>query len=248
MSNAGQYNLEESKILERTSGHLLKQLKEGLWQLVFFYPAPTNCWLIEDAGGLTLVDAGSPWNARVILNVIARIGLPLRHIVITHAHPDHAGSAAAVAKATSATVYAHENELPFLDGRKSMADLPGFWATSAFLKTGKLLGILDPPPCVDLQPLLESHAVGPLQVLHTPGHTPGSISLWAERDYAIFCGDNIIFNSLFLQFGLPWFTLDHKTQSESVRAYENLPARLLLSGHGAAFSGNVAEAMKRLYR
>src|SRR5262249_29244599 len=162
-----------------------------------------------------LVDAGHPWDAPAIMHAIAQIGQPLRSIVITHAHPDHSGAAAHLSNATGAQVFAHEREIDFLQGRAHMSDLPGFWLCRCVLGAGKMLGILNAPPIEKVVPLTDGSRVGDLKVLHTPGHTPGSISLWDERSQAIFCGDNVIFNFGRLYRGAPWFTLDHSSQKNS---------------------------------
>ena len=222
-------------IIQQSSGHSVRQIQEGLWQVTFHFPASTNCWIFLDTDGLVLIDAANPWNAATILSIIEQLGRPLRRIVITHAHPDHAGSAAELARRTGALVYAHENDRRFLDGSSSMADTPGFWLCRGVLQMGQFLGMLNPPAVNGLVIIGDAENIGSLQVIHTPGHTPGSISLWSEEAGAIFCGDNLfaVFNTL--RIGLPWFTLDLKTQAESIKRYTEFPARLLLSGHGPVF-------------
>jgi glyoxylase-like metal-dependent hydrolase (beta-lactamase superfamily II) len=235
-----------NKILCSKPGHQLVEIQPGLWRLLFHYPSTTNCWFWDDSDGLTLVDAGHPWDAAAIMSAVQQIGQPLRRIVITHAHPDHSGAAAEVTRATGAQVFAHESEIDYLEGRGWMSDLPGFWMCHCLLVAGRCLGILNAPPIEKVVPLSDGSMVGDLRVLHTPGHTPGSISLWAERSQAIFCGDNVMYSRSRLYRGLPWFTLDLDVQKKSCRRYTELPASLLLSGHGPEFRGDVASAMQRL--
>jgi glyoxylase-like metal-dependent hydrolase (beta-lactamase superfamily II) len=127
-----------------------------------------------------------------------------------------------------------------------MSEEPGFWLCRAVLKTGQHLGILNAPAIANVELLADGAEVGRLQVLHTPGHTPGSISLWSEDEKAIFCGDNICNRFSRLNMGLPWFTLDLNTQRTSLSIYANLPIQLLLSGHGPAYRGDVAHQVRRL--
>lgn len=230
-------NLEaKTSIIQRGAGHLVKQIRQGLWQIVFHFPATTNCWLLQEADGLTLVDAGHPWNAGQILQALRYIALPLRCIVITHAHPDHAGAAAELAKTTGASVYVHELDLPYLQGQASLADLSGHLPCRAILNAGRWLGILHPPPVEKVQPVYDGERLGSLEVLHTPGHTPGSISLWCREEGAIFCGDNLFgIAPGVLRYGLPWFTLDIPTRNACVERYAKLGASLLLSGHGPVY-------------
>lgn len=217
-----------------------------MWQIESRFPTPTNCYLVEDEDGLTLIDAGLPWSTRVILNTIHAIGQPLRRIVITHAHPDHAGAAAKLSVLTSAEVYAHAADAPFLDGSRSMSEESGYWLSRMVLKGGDRLGVLDCASIARVHPVQHGQMVGRLKVIHTPGHTPGSISLWAQNERAVFCGDNLIYSSRVLRVGLPWFTLDHKMQSAGLQQYVDLDAQMLLSGHGPAFKGDVGAAVRRL--
>jgi glyoxylase-like metal-dependent hydrolase (beta-lactamase superfamily II) len=232
-------------VLQRSTQHVVKQIQPGLWQIVFHFPATTNCWLWQESDGLTLVDAGHPWNTKAILDAIKCVGHPLRRIVITHAHPDHAGAAAEISAETRAVVLAHTADIPFLQGG-CMSDVPGFWLCRAILKTGRCLGILNPPPITGVEPLVDGEMVGRLQVLHTPGHTPGSISLWAEEEKAVFCGDNIGYSFSTLHVGMPWFTLDLLAQKASLSRYASLPVQLLLSGHGPVYRGDVAHQVRKL--
>ncbi|PWT99294.1 MAG: hypothetical protein C5B53_05595 [Candidatus Melainabacteria bacterium] len=232
-------------VLKSNGQHVVRQVQPGLWQIVFHFPASTNCWLWKENDGLTLVDAGFPWSAKAILAAIECAGEPLKRIVITHAHPDHAGAAAEISGKTGAVVMAHSEDIPYLQGC-SMAEVPGFWPCRAVLQMGRYFGILNAPSIARVQPLADGEFVGTLQVLHTPGHTPGSISLWAETEKAVFCGDNICTSFRFLHVGMPWFTLDLRAQKASLASYANLPVQLLLSGHGAVYRGDIAYQVRRL--
>lgn len=237
-------------VLRQSAQHAVKQIQPGLWQIVFHLPAPTNCWLWQEYDGLTLVDAGFPWSTKAILDAIDGVGQPLRRIVLTHAHPDHAGAAAEIAGMTGAEVFAHAADIPYLQG-DNMSEVPGYWLCRLTLKAGQYLGILNAPPIARVEPLADGCMVGRLKVLHTPGHTPGSISLWAEEAKAIFSGDNICNRNIFdkfsiLHLGLPWFTLDLAAQRASLSSYAKLPVQMLLSGHGPVYRGDVAYQVRRL--
>ena len=233
-------------IIQRSLGHVVRQIQPGLWQITFHFPASTNCWLWQEPDGLTLIDAAHPWNAAAILAAVQLLGQPLRRIVITHAHPDHAGAAAELSERTSAEVYVHESEKDILAGRACMADAPGFWPCRAILKTGRWLGVVNPPPVERITALVDGQEIGRLVVVHTPGHTPGSISLWCRPAQAIFCGDNLVSSFDILHLGLPWFTLDAETRAQSLERYAPLPASLLLSGHGPVYrrENAVAEVLR----
>ncbi|MDZ4837985.1 MAG: MBL fold metallo-hydrolase [Candidatus Melainabacteria bacterium] len=222
-------------IFKKSFGHYVENVRPGLWRIVFHLPTSTNCWLYEDSDGLTLVDAGNYWNAGTINDTTLAIGKPLRRIVITHAHPDHAGSAALLSKLTGAAVYAHEADVPFLQGRKSIADLPGSVESQNLHKTARIIGILHPPSIDDLNTLVDGDQIGALKVLHTPGHTPGSISLWSDRQKALFVGDNASNRWKMLKTNLSWFTLNTAELKQSIQSYSAYPANMILPGHGDVY-------------
>lgn len=233
-------------VLQRSPLHAVKVIQPGLWQIVFHLPATTNCWLWKEPDGLTLIDAANAWNAKAILQAIDSIGLPLRRIVITHAHPDHAGAAAALAVATGAVVLAHSAEIPFLQGKCMSRESGKNLVCRALLTAGSRLGILSPPAIQNVAPLADDGEVGRLRVVHTPGHTPGSISLWSEEEKALFCGDNLVHSFFAVRVGMSCFTLDLKTQKVSLERYAGLGAQVLLSGHGPVYRGDFANQMKRI--
>jgi glyoxylase-like metal-dependent hydrolase (beta-lactamase superfamily II) len=218
----------------------IQRIEDHIWRVSFKLPGVVNCWLVSDGDGLTLVDAAQPWNAPAILEAAESLGLPIRRIVITHAHPDHAGSAAKIARTTGATVFAHATEIPYLTGKACMADLPGYWMCRALLGAGRTLRVLNPPAIDSVEAVQDGDVIGGLQVLHTPGHTPGSISLWNASNGALFCGDNISNTMNILRLNLSHFTLDWDRLKQSLRAYSNYPARLLLPGHGPAYRSDDA--------
>jgi glyoxylase-like metal-dependent hydrolase (beta-lactamase superfamily II) len=80
-----------------------------------------NAFLIEDGGDLCLIDTGLPGSEGKILDAIATLGRSagdLKHIVLTHAHDDHLGSAAALVEATGATTWMHPLDAPIAEGRE----------------------------------------------------------------------------------------------------------------------------------
>lgn len=231
--------------IQRSLIHNVQEIMPSLWQIQFLFPTSTNCWLFKDRDGLTLIDSGHHWSMPQILAAIKLLGIPLTRIIITHAHPDHAGSASKLSQETGAAVLAHSADIPYLNGERSMATEPGFWLCRAVLAAVEKLGA-NSPPIDQVQALQDNEMIGSLQVIHTPGHTPGSISLWAENEKALFCGDNLLFSLNAVRVGLPLFTLDRATQNKSMQRYLDLPARFLLSGHGPVYGANLAEALKDL--
>ena len=139
-----------------------------------------NCYLVGDPASrdAIVIDPGDEANA--ILAAVERQGLHLVAVVATHAHFDHLLAADAIRKRTGVPFYLHVDDLPLLEA----------------MRTGSLKYLgreLRPPPevdrwCRDGDEL----AAGSLRldVLHTPGHSPGSVSLLAP-DEAVFSGDTL---------------------------------------------------------
>lgn len=233
-------NTLSNNVIAKTPAHVVEQVLPNVWRVAFHLPGTVNCWLYGEDDGLTLVDAAQPWNARDILRAVDLVGKPLKRIVITHAHPDHAGAARTIVQETGAEVFAHESEIPYLTGTACMADVPGYWLCRTLLNVGRCLRILNPPKIEKVIPVGQDQFVGSLRVLHTPGHTPGSISLWSEEHKSLFCGDNISNTLKVLRLNFSHFTLDWSSLRRSLQLYESLPARVLLPGHGPAYQSNNA--------
>ncbi|HEY3999108.1 MAG TPA: MBL fold metallo-hydrolase [Candidatus Xenobia bacterium] len=224
----------------------MQKVNDRLYRMAFLSPFPTNIYFVVEPDGLTVIDSGYDWTVPLILRAAGRLGKPVRRVLLTHAHPDHAGGAMRLARTCGAEILAHAADVPFLTGQRSMADEAGGWLCRTVLGGLRVLGLLDTPPCRDVTPLSEGDMVGRLQVLFTPGHTPGSASFWAEADEAIFCGDNASATFFFLHLGVPWFSLDMGRLYQSVGRYRELPARHLLCGHGPVWHGDLSAAMGRL--
>ena len=144
-----------------------------------------NCSLLGDevSGEGMVIDPGD--NIDQILALLARHGLRLKMIVITHAHIDHIGGAAKLRKATGAPVYMHGDDKMLSD----RLDLQAAW-----------LGVETPEdPGIDTAAregdVLRLGATD-LQVLHTPGHTRGSLCLFLPGEQKLIAGDTLFRGSV----------------------------------------------------
>jgi hydroxyacylglutathione hydrolase len=201
--------------------------------------------VIED--GLMLVDTGMPRNAKKIVdyisNTLGRQPSDLKTIVLTHCHIDHAGSACELRRLTNAKVAIHQEDADFIAGRKPMPAPKG--AISILLKAFSPFFKFTP-----VQPdmtLKENDKVGRLKVIHTPGHTPGSISLYDPDRKILFSGDTVRYIKGKIEGSPKSFTLDMHLARQSIEKISQLDFDVMLSGHGEPLKPNASSRVKEFY-
>lgn len=218
----------------------------------------------SESNEFVLVDAGMPKSAYEIMNTVAeRFGenSKPKAIVLTHGHFDHVGSLVALLEEWEVPVFAHELELPYLTGKKDYP--PGDPTVDGGLVS-------------EMSPLFPNHGIdvsGHIHLLprdgsvpsmpgwkwiHTPGHTPGHISLFREEDRTLIVGDAFVMvkqESLYKVItqqqeisGPPkYYTTDWTAAYESVKKLETLQPETAITGHGLPMSGKeLAENLRKL--
>ena len=175
--------------------------------------------------GLLLVDTGARGSGGLIAKSLKHLGYSLEQVqmlVLTHTHPDHAGAIAAVVKNTQARIAVHESEV---DGISGVTPNPNpFRGRFMGRFTKRLLPLLyDGPAHVDYSlsdgTLLDwSEEV---RIVHTPGHTQGSISLYLPAKRLVIVGDA-------LQYRLRRLSLPARAVSHDLRQAKDSLKRLLI--------------------
>lgn len=234
-----------------------REVDEGVWRVDGVRGA--NAWLVAAPEGLVLVDTGLPGNARRVVAFLASLGHApgdLCAIVLTHADPDHGGSAADLRALTGAQVAIHEHDAPALAGGLTPGRAKGPLRLRALpwrlARIGHELGMalmyrVGPASAgwralrPDLR-LRDGDAVAGLRVLHAPGHTAGSIALLRE-DGALFAGDAVFGDPLGRAHPPPRATaLDPEAARATARRLFSLPFTTLYPGHGEPILGSRGRA------
>ena len=213
-----------------------------------------NCYLVRESDSFTLIDTGIPGGARGMIDAARAIASePIARLLLTHAHGDHIGSLDALASALGQPQVAI--------GKREARLLPKKPAQDRSLDPGepqcKVKGSLPGAVTRPTHLLSDGELYGSLRVVATPGHTPGHLAYFDERDGTLYAGDALVTVGgavNVIGFG-PWFfpvttlaTWHRPTAVESVRRLAELPIRRFAAGHGRIVEGGpelLREAVKR---
>jgi len=182
---------------------------------------------VVDGGQGALIDSGLGDEEAIAarLEYIRRLNLRLAYIIITHSHLDHSGGADALRRATGAPILMHRQEEPFIGRGPEDLDVPPerlkqWREAAARARPDRLLEDGEGLPLGSIT----------LEVIHTPGHTPGSLCIWLPQEKALFTGDMVLGMGTVVVPPPPYG--DMILYLESLRRLLSLDASLLLPGHG----------------
>ena len=224
----------------------MKKIIEGAYLVPL---GNANAVLLDAGPELALVDAGFPGKASVVFDAVRQLGRTprdLRHLVFTHGHPDHIGSAAAIIRETGAATYMHPADAPLAETGgpfRSMDPAPGLVMRTAYRFVWH--------PQERMEPVrIDRHiadgetlpVAGGLRVIHTPGHCAGQVAfLW--RDGRLLIAGDVGTNILGLDDPVGFEDIEEGRRSQRKVAALRFDAAVF--GHGRPICSGASERIRR---
>ncbi len=180
-----------------------------------------GCVYLMNFGEMILIDTGAGWSVENIIKNIEKLGLDcknLNKIILTHCHIDHIGGVPEIKKRFGSKIYIHKLDAPPLEAGDSILTAASWYQTTF------------PPTPVDVKLNSPEDAliIGEQKIicLHTPGHTPGSICIYLDKD-----GKRILFGQDLHGPLLPEFGSNLEDYGRSTKKLLDLDADILCEGH-----------------
>jgi len=226
---------------------LVESIADGVWRVTGGFPLRVNTYLVSDEDGVAVFDAGIRSMGKKIRAAADGLGGATR-VIIGNAHADHRGGA----KAIGAPVHCHADERADLegDGGAHYFDL-GKLPLPNRLLTGQMLSLWDDGPISVSETLAEGDRVGEFAVVHLPGHGPGCIGLWRERDRLAITNDCFaLFDPNLPRPGKPRvphpaFNWSTERARESIRKLAALEPATCWPGHYGPLTGDIRAQLEQ---
>lgn len=227
---------------------LVVPLAPNVWRIPLVRDLVNGFALRDDDGQVTLVDMGISRSGPKVLAALAAIGSSpsdVTRLVLTHAHPDHAGGAAHVARATGRGFTVHHDDAAYASEGTSPPRDRSFLLGRLFERMAR--------PGRDFEPVVVEREMtdgevlpiaGGVRVVHTPGHSPGHVSLLHEESRTLITGD-AIFNVLGLRWPIKSFCTDFRMTQQTAHVLGELDYDLAAFTHGAELRSQPREAIRR---
>ena len=216
-----------------------------------------NSYLVVDPDGITIIDAGLPGYWKLLqaeLESMGRSVNDVRALILTHGDTDHIGFAARLYAETGIVPFIHQTDVE--RARLQVKKPNSGWGP---VKVGPLAGFLwysarngglKIRPATELQAVDDGDVLdvpGSPRIIHTPGHTPGSISVHVPGVDALFLGDTMTTRNVLTGVTGPKpapFTLEPEQAVASLDRLDGVDATWVLPGHGPAWDGGAPEALR----
>lgn len=224
----------------------LERITDWLWCL---RTPVVQAYAVRERDGFNLIEASTAGEEDAILELLATLQPRVRiyDILLTHGHDDHTGSAAALPERTGARVIAPRDEAAVISGEQEAAHpVLADWEIPLFAEVAP--NVPPAPPVVPDRFVAEGDRLGwqhDAVVLATPGHTPGHVSAWFDRDRVLVAGDALAGHEGRPMVGV--FNADPPAAAAAARRLATLDADVTCFGHGEPLrhdaAARLAEAM-----
>lgn len=224
----------------------MKQVMPGVYMLGGIFGTGilgANIYLLTGED-VTIVDTGYPGRDKQVLNAVLHLGYTpsdVTRIVLTHYHPDHIGSLASLRSSTGADVISHDLDAPYIEGKLRQQFDRSKTRLNILLTVLEKLWTVS-PVAVTMMVDEGDELPGGIKVYHTPGHTPGSLSLYLPDRGLIIIGD-LLSNTFGLSLPSRDFTVDHDEEIRSIKKLAGLEFDTICFGHGRPIIHHARDAV-----
>jgi len=202
----------------------IKRISEHIWSISSWFIIPFNVWLVKDDEGVSLVDTGISTMGSGILKFIDKLDVdPLSRILLTHGHSDHVGSIKKIRLKREVPIYAHREEIPYMEGK-----LP-------YPRRKKSQALVESSIATPLEEDASNNltSIGDLMPYHTPGHSPGHVVYYHQKDSVLIGGDLFTSRRHKLQKPMAMFTGNMDQAIKSGQIVKLLKPKILCVCHGS---------------
>ncbi|MDR7416017.1 MAG: MBL fold metallo-hydrolase [Armatimonadota bacterium] len=221
---------------------------DGVWR---GNPMRVHPVLLREGDQIVLVDTAFPGQVEALRQAIRACGVEIsqiRTVLLTHQDLDHIGNAPALVRESGAEVWAHPEEVPYIEGARTLLKFDP--ARLSPEQREALDPVLRDRPRVKVTRYLVDGERLPLcggvRVVHTPGHTPGHLSLFLELPRILISGDALVVTDGQLRGPIPEFTPDRATAMASVRKLADLEPDVVVCYHGGVYGPGAARRLREL--
>jgi glyoxylase-like metal-dependent hydrolase (beta-lactamase superfamily II) len=202
-------------------------------------PGFVNCYTYSEGDQQFLIDTGFSRKAKSITRAFRDSNVPMDRvgkILLTHHHVDHMGGAAFLVENFHVPLACHADDAPFVDGRTK---------TTTPLLLRPFMRVHHAPVSASLK---DGDRIGPLLVVHTPGHTPGAVVYYHPVRKILFSGDAVVERKGQLTMPAVRFATSLERAVQSLSRIRELDVDVLLPGHGVPVTANVPSLLDDLIR
>ncbi|HEY0738210.1 MAG TPA: MBL fold metallo-hydrolase [Herpetosiphonaceae bacterium] len=213
-----------------------------------------NVFLIEDGDQITVIDTGLKDSYQPILEAVRSLGkqpTDITNIVLTHCHPDHAGSVAALKEATNARTWMHRVDAEVVRGNTPMVrstPAPGILNQILYRLLIKNVPGEVPAAVIDCE-VSDGDVLpigGGLKAIHTPGHSMGHLAFLLQRDGGLLFAGDACSNMLGLGYSIVYD--DFAEGCRSLARLAQVEASAICFGHGKAITGAGVQRFRRKWQ